>query len=167
MRTSGAFKWERDFQNRARKLEIGGQGKAELLSSLHETGIQLNRYAQILFDDPAFTTSESSRSVLATAVTVAELGLTDGATSAEIFAKAESVGLFLCPLELAPHLRLQFLDQTEGPYLTIASPKTRNDDAYPNGFYLRRIDGELWLRGYRATSDHIWEPTSRFVFLAD
>jgi hypothetical protein len=155
------------FRNRAQKLEIGGQGKAELLSSLHERGTQLNRYAQILFDDPAFTTCDSSRWVIATQITGAELGLMDGATSAQIFARASSVGLALCPLELAPRLRLQLLDQAEGPYLTVASQKTRNDDAYPNGFYLRRIDGELWLRGYRATSDHIWEPASRFVFLAN
>lgn len=155
------------FQERARRLEIGGQGKTELLSSLHEHEIRLNKYAHILFDDPAFTTAESSRWVLVTEVTVAELGLMVGATSAEIFGKARCVGLELCPLELAPCFRLQFLDQIEGPYLTVASRKTRDDDAYPNGFYLRRVDGELWLRGYQATAEHIWEPTSRFVFLTD
>lgn len=156
------------FRNRAQKLEIGGQGKAELLSSLHERGIQLNRYAQILFDDPVFVTSETSRWVCPTEVSVAGLGLAAGATSAEIFAEAARIGLALCPLELAPRLRLELLDQTEGPYLTVASQKTRDDDEeYPNGFYLRRTDGILWLRGYRATADFIWEPTSRFVFLAD
>lgn len=142
------------FQERARRLEIGGQSKTELLSSLLEHGIRLNRYAHVLFDDPAFTTSQSSRWVLVKEVTVAELGLLVGATSVEIFARARSVGLELCPLELAPRLRLQFLDQTEGPYLTVASRKTKDDDAYPNGFYLRRVDGELWLRGYQATSEH-------------
>jgi hypothetical protein len=155
------------FQERARKLRIGGQVKTELLSSLHKHGIRLNEFANILFDDPAFATSESSRWVHVREVTVSELGLTVGATSAEIFGRAQCVGLELCPLELAPHLRIQFLDQIEGPYLTVASKKTRDDEEYPNGFYLRRVDGETWLRGYRATSDHIWEPTSRFVFLAD
>jgi len=154
------------FQERARRLEIGGQGKTELLSSLHEHGIRLNRYAHILFDDPAFTTSGSTRWVLVREITVGELDLFGG-TSAEIFDRAKSVGLELCPLELAPRLRLQFLDQTEGPYLTVASRKTRDDDAYPNGFYLRRVDGELWLRGYQATPEYIWEPTSRFVFLTN
>ena len=155
------------FRERARKLEIGGLRKSELLSSLRALGVQLNKYAHILFDDPAFTTSESSRWVAATDVTVEELGLTAGSTSAEIFARARSVGLELCPLELAPHCRLQFLDQSEGPYLTVASAKTKTDEAFPNGFYLRRFDGTLWLRGYRATSEHIWGPTSRFMFLAN
>lgn len=154
------------MRHRARALEIGGLDKAELLSSLHAHGIQFNRYASLLFDDPAFTTSESSRWVQVREVTVAELGL-PGATSAEIFARAKSAGLELCPLELAPRLRLQLLDQAEGPYLTVASRKTRDDETYPNGFYLRRFDGELWLRGYQATSDYIWEPASVFAFLAD
>ena len=155
------------YRERARKLESGGRNKAELLSSLQEAGVSLNRYAEILFDDPAFVTSETSQWVLATEVTIAELGLTAGATSAEIFDRARCVGLNPCPLELAPHFRLQFLDQPEGPYLTVASTKTKDDDAYPNGFYLRRKDGRLWLRGYQATSDYIWEPASRFVFLTD
>jgi len=80
------------LQERTRRLEIGGQGKTELLSSLHELG---NRYAHILFDDPAFTTSASSRRVLVRETTVAELGPI-GATSAQIFGRARCVGLELC-----------------------------------------------------------------------
>lgn len=154
-------------RHRGRTLEIGGLGKPELLSALTEHGIRLNEYAHVLFEDPAFTTSGRGRLVHVTEVTIANLGLTEGGTSADIFARAEGADLELCPLELAPRLRLQFLDQTDGPYLTIASRKTRDDDSYPNGFYLRRFDGELWLRGYQATSSHRWEPTSRFVFLTN
>jgi hypothetical protein len=155
------------FQERARNLQIGGMSKAELLSSVRAAGVQVNAYAQVLFDDPLFTTSETSRWVVVTDVTVAELGFAEGAISAEIFARARSSGLALCPLELAPHYRVQFLDQPEGPYLTAASAKTKDDDAYPNGFYLRRYDGALWLRGYRATSDYVWVPESRFLFLVN
>ena len=155
------------FPERTKRFESGGRSKTELLSALRQAGISLNTYAEVLFDDPAFVTSETSRWVLTTEVTVAELGLTAGATSVEIFDRARCAGLDLCPLELAPHFRLQFLDQPEGPYLTVASSKTRDDDAYPNGFYLRRNDEGLWLRGYRATSDYVWEPASRFAFLTD
>jgi len=73
------------FPERAKRFESGGRSKAELLSSLRQAGISLNRYAEVLFDDPAFVTSETSRWVLTMEVTVAELGLTAGATSAEIF----------------------------------------------------------------------------------
>ncbi len=142
-------------------------GKAELLSALLAAGVQFNAYAEVLFDDPLFVTSETSRWVVVTDVTVAELGFDEGATSAEIFDRAQSLGLELCPIELAPHCRLQFLDQSEGPYLTVASVKTKDDEDYPNGFYLRRYDGVLWLRGYRATSDYVWAPERRFLFLVN
>jgi hypothetical protein len=154
------------LRERARSLQIGGHSKSELLSSLSTHGIQLNSYAQILFDDPNFTTSDSSRSVVVADVTVGELGLAVASTSADIFAKARLVGLELCPLELAPYFRVQYLNQPGGPYLTIASAKSKDNETYPNGFYLQRLEGKLWLRGYRATSDYLWEPTSRFLFLA-
>src|SRR5262249_48193981 len=131
------------FQERTRSLLIGGQSKSQLLLSLSTRGIQLNKYAEILFDDPRFTTSDRSQWVVVKNVSAAELGFAKGSTSADIFAKARSAGLYLCPLELAPHFRLQFLNQSEGPYLTIASAKTRDDEAYPNGFYLRRLDEKL------------------------
>ena len=152
---------------RSRTVRIGGASKAQLRLLLDERGIGLNAYATILFDDPAFMTSEQSRQVVVAEISVAELGLTSGATSDEIFRTALEYGLDVCPLELAPHLRLQYPEQEEGPYLTIASAKTRADEAYPNGFYLRRHDGKLWLRGYRATADYVWSPASRFVFVVD
>ena len=41
------------------------------------------------------------------------------------------------------------------------------DEGYetPRGFYLRRIDGVLWLRGYRADAAHLWSPEDVFVFV--
>lgn len=47
-------------------------------------------------------------------------------------------------------MRLECLAQPEGPYLTVASAKPEDDDAYPNGFYIRNNENALWLRGYRA-----------------
>ena len=38
------------------------------------------------------------------------------------------------------------------------------DDSYPNGFYLRHLNDGLWLRGYRATPDHLWPCDAAFVF---
>ncbi len=79
--------------------------------------------------------------------------------------------------ELAPHLRLQYLDQPEGYIgyppsehrappgsLTVASRELASDDEIPKGFYLRRIEGVLWLRGYCSGPDHVWSAADRFVF---
>jgi hypothetical protein len=59
---------------------------------------------------------------------------------------------------------LEYLDQPEGPYLTIASEKPKNDDEYPNGFYVRNLDNALWLRGYRASDDYEWPVDHDLIF---
>ncbi len=146
-----------------RSITIGGNTKPQLLEALQSKGIPMNKYAEILFTDPLFTTSEDSRSLNIVEVSLDQLGLPHGGVTAEIFSNARELGLDLCPLELAPHFRLQYLDQAEGPYLTIASQKTKNDETYPNGFYLRRFEGTLWLRGYQAHSEYVWEPIVRKV----
>jgi hypothetical protein len=110
-------------------------------------------------------------------VTPFELGFPDGATYQELVAAAERRGLSLCPLELGPHLRLQFPEQPEGfigqppsqnrappGSITVASVPLANDEETPHGFYLRRIEGALWLRGYRSWPGHIWNSHDVLVF---
>ena len=75
---------------------------------------------------------------------------------------------------------MQYPDQPEGylgepvrrhqaPYgaITIALEILTEDDDFPKGFYLRRIKGVLWLRGYRSGPQHIYEHDDHFVFVKD
>jgi len=157
-------------------VRIGGMTKGELLAALQRSGIRLNQIAQELFAHRGFTTSEAQSVIETAEVSVGQLGHTRGATLAELFESAAKQGLSLCPLELAAHLRLQFVDQPEGYLghppskhrappgsLTIASRPLAADDGLPMGFYLRRIRGVLWLRGYRSPAEHLWEAHDRFV----
>lgn len=92
----------------------------------------------------------------------------------QIFKRASELGLELCPLELGPHLRLVYLDQPEGysgnpshqhqAPSTIASEIISKDDDFPKGFYLRHINGVLWLSGYIADHLHVWNPVDHFIF---
>jgi hypothetical protein len=34
----------------------------------------------------------------------------------------------------------------------------------PSGFYIRRLPDGLWLRGYVASDDHVWDPDDHFIF---
>jgi hypothetical protein len=157
---------------------IGGVPKAELLSRLQRAYVRLNEAAHALFDDVRFTTSPVTSRVEAVHVSVAALGFPDGATFAAVVERAATNGLVVCPLELGPHLRLQFTDQPEGSLghaasqncappgsLTLASAPLAEDDETPKGFYLRRIEGDLWLRGYRSWPGHHWNPRDMFVFI--
>ena len=160
-----------------RTVQVGGLTKSELIQELRSNAILMNESAERLFASDYFTTSETGYPVTTVELTVHDLGFPRGATIAEIYARAEALGLGLCPVELGPHLRLLYLDQPEGYWgkplrqhqapsgsITIASEQLTEDDDFPKGFYLRRIEGVLWLRGYRSGPEHIWEPDDHFIF---
>lgn len=160
-----------------RLVTIDGVPKPALMSMLHQAGVRLNEAAETLFADDRFTTVSEKVVVETVAVTVQSLGLPKGGTFASICERASSEGLTLCPLELGPHLRLQLTDQPEGSLgkqwpahcapagsITVVSAPLADDDAVPKGFYLRRIEGTLWLRGYWSSPGHVWSPHDVLVF---
>jgi hypothetical protein len=133
-----------------------------------------------LFTDGRFTVASSASVVRIAECSVGALGLPEGGTFEEVLARARGdFGLSLCPLELGPHLRLQYVDQPEGflgqaasqhcapsGSLTVACAPLDDDDETPKGFYLRRIEGVLWLRGYRSWPGHVWSARDVFAFLS-
>ncbi len=158
-------------------VRIGGMSKSTLRRAAQEHGVQLNEAAEQLLGDPRFTTLTRRRITRITALSVAELGFGEGATYGQLTARALESGLTECPLELGPHLRLQFLNQAEAAdgtalthgrappgSITIASPPLDDSDETPKGFYLRKVDGVSWLRGYRSWAGHVWSPGDVLVF---
>ena len=161
-----------------RNVSYGGTPKEALLYRLRDSGVELNDFARGLFADARFTTSAVPAEVQVAEVSVASLGFPAGATFELLVEGAAAAGLALCPLELGPHLRLALLDQPEGaagrpptqgcaPHgaITVASPPLDSDEEVPKGFYLRRIEGTLWLRGYRSWSGHLWSPGDVLAFI--
>lgn len=160
-----------------RLVSIGGLSKAELLQQLQDNHVSLNESADRLFASDRFTTAPMRQALTTVELTVRDLGFPQGATTAAMYARAATLGLSLCPVELGPHLRLKYLDQPEGYWgqplrqhqapsgsITIASAPLIPDDDFPKGFYLRRIQGELWLRGYRAGPEHVWNADDHLLF---
>ena len=167
-------------RSKRRVVTLGGLKKSELIEELARNAISMNGSAERLFANDHFTTSEIRYSLTTIELTACNLGFPQGATIADIYERARQLGLGLCPLELGPHLRLQYLDQSEGcwgkpdrrhqaPYgsIMIASEPLTEDDDFPKGFYLRRIKGLLWLRGYRSRPQHVWEADDHFAFVED
>lgn len=148
-----------------KEISIGGLTKVELLQQLTEAKIQFNKYAHILFEHTAFLPDDNVKKVQLVKIKPADLNLSNPCSYETIVGEATKLGLSLCPLYLAAFLRLQYLDQSEGPYLTIASAKPENDDSSPVGLYIRNIENVLWLRGYRAEGDCEWPSENEFIFL--
>jgi hypothetical protein len=160
-----------------RDVSVGGKSKQQLLAHLEEAGVELNEAARILFSSDKFTTLSTRQSFLTVELAVSQLGFAQGATTLELHSRAVALGLRLAPMELGPHLRLQYLDQPEGYWgfpvtqhrappgsIAVASAPLSEDDAFPKGFYLRRIKGTLWLRGYWCDVANLWDASDRFVF---
>jgi hypothetical protein len=161
-----------------RLVRIGGVSKEDLLLRLQRAGVRLNDAASALFSDTRFTTSAASSVLEVVELGLADLGFPDGARFAAILERAQSHGLIPCPLELGPHLRLQYTDQPEGSLgypptqfrappgsVTVASLPLDDLHETPKGFYLRRINGELWLRGFRSDAGHVYAPEDVFAFV--
>lgn len=158
-------------------VRIGGITKSALLERLAAAEVEINSAGYELFSDERFRTALHTQVVHVCQVSVAGLGLERGGVMSEIMAAAAERGLSYCPLELAPHLRLLLLDQDEGaigfPHtkhrappasITVISPPLCDDDEVPKGFYLRRVEGKLWLRGYTSWAGHVWQAEDLLVF---
>ena len=95
-------------------VHVGGVTKSELLAQLEGTNVQMNAYAKALFAHSAFVTSQARSTINVIELSASDLGFSRPETIASIHARATEMGHALCPLELGPYLRLQYLDQPEG-----------------------------------------------------
>jgi len=162
-----------------RVVMTGGLSRAKLKETLQQQSIHLNTYAEQLLADERWTSASTPYRVHTVELTVRNLGLPEGATTETTFTTAQQLGLQLCPFELAPYLRMQYTDQLEdvageirrnqapSGSVTVASEPINTDDTFPKGFYLRHMNGELWLRGYCADDLHRWNADDRFIFVKD
>jgi hypothetical protein len=159
-------------------VTVGGLARGDLRSELRSRGVLLNAHAETLLADAAFDDPAAPQLVTVVERTVDDLGFSSGAPLSQIFAAAEAHGLRLCPPTAGPYLRLAMTEQASAPdsvlsvgrapsgSLTVASRPVHDDDEFPKGFYLRVMDGQMWLRGYRCDDEHLWSPADRFAFQA-
>lgn len=148
-----------------KEITIGGVRKEELLEKLTKSNIQFNPYANILFEHPHFTPPSETEKVKLVKITLSDLGIDETCSFKDFSTRSSELGLKLCPLYLAAFLRLEYLDQPAGSYLTVASQKPKNEENFPNGFYIRNYEDALWLRGYRADGFSDWPENNEFVFI--
>jgi hypothetical protein len=156
------------------EVEYGGISKRELLDRLGAASIGLNEYALKLLNSELFEVRGTREKAIIADLRIEELGFPGGATLPELFEAAEERGFSPCPLEAGPFYRLAYLDQEEeheegrnkAPKgsITLLSPLLdAADEDFPKGFYLRKIEGRLWLRGYVCPLDYRWDKGDRIA----
>jgi hypothetical protein len=147
------------------KLGCGLQTADDFRKKVMRTGMKLGQWADELLDKTAFTATGNITEVELVVASVAELGFKDGATLKDIYVRAQSLGLDLCPPEVGPYLRLQYTDQPKGEWLVIAMEPITDSNGYLNLFYVVHDYDERWLHADLGNPDIFWDGHHRFVFL--
>ena len=98
-------------------------------------------------------------------LSVAALGFRQGGTLADVHARAVRLGFELCPEEVGPQLRLQYLQQPVGEFLHVAMKPQRTYGGDLVDFTLANSGAGLSLLGGSAQPDLVVARNVVFVFV--
>ncbi len=160
---------ERTFTTwRTLKLGTGLTTASDFRMALNKANCQIGHWANDILGQPAFTASVivSEAPVNLVIASVAELGFKNGATCLDIYNRAKKLGLELCPAEVGPQLRLQYVDQPLNEWLIIAIEPISDSDGGLRVFGVDRSDDGLWLSSHDGSPRIFWDDDRRFVFVS-
>ncbi|MFH0804512.1 MAG: hypothetical protein V1896_02840 [Candidatus Zambryskibacteria bacterium] len=143
------------------ETQIGNKTKEELIRKLKEKNIYISDYAKDLLNSQDFKTSETQEDLNLVRLTVKDLGFPNGATTDEIYKRAEDFGLELCPAEVGPQLRLSY---SETGWMFIAMKQISDRDGYPDVFHLRCVGDWLRMSTGDAAPSCRWNSHDPFLF---
>src|SRR6478736_6617999 len=137
-----------------------------LLNALDAAGCSIGSSAEEILARPAFNVGSRKTNVELFAVSAAELGFqTDTARLADIYARAQQLGFGLAAAEVAPQLRLQFLDQPMGEFLVIGMRPIETWNGESVIFNVANGGAGLILIGQDGSADVQVPVECRFVFV--
>lgn len=128
--------------------------------------IVVGESANEILGRPAFTFAREPRELNLVVRSVAELGFgAAGATLADVYARALGLGLELCPEEVGPQLRLQYVNQPVGEFLHVAMKPQRSYGGEMIDFTIANSGAGLTLLGGSARPDLVVATNVHFVFV--
>lgn len=153
-----------DKKIRRENVEIGGKSAEQLIREMQQAGINISDYAQDMLKSREFGVGKKKEEITLIRLTVADLGFSGYATTDQIYARAETLGLELCPPDTGPNYRLKYQNQPLGEWIYVGMKQIAVRDGGPRVFDLGRVGGGLWLVSDWATPGGEWNPSSGFVF---
>lgn len=150
---------------RQTEVSVGGKSAKELVAEMKAEDINISDYAQSMLDNKSeFIPAKEKEPLTLIRLTVADLGFRSGATTDQIYERAEALGLELVPADAGLHYRLQYQDQPLGEWIYMGMKQITDSDGNPSVFHLVHYDGGLWLNSRWAIPDREWGAHSKFVF---
>ena len=153
------------------KLGTGLRTADDFKHALREGGFKFSLWSEDIFNKSAFTVAVKALEAGLVVVSGSDLGFNDRVTRAEIYKRAQELGLELCPPEVGPQLRIQYKDQPVGEELIIGmKPIISSVGGHgPGVFVVDRLVGvngsSPWLVGFYGGSEYFWDAHHRWVFL--
>jgi len=135
-----------------------------LRSSLKDNGNHISNWGNDIFGN--ITLAEYETEVTLHVATVKELTGKDRSVSHEINKAIRSKGYELCPAEVGPQLRLQYLDQPNGEWIRVAMEPIADSHGLLRIFYVGYVADERWLRGVNGHRDNEWDGDTVFIFVS-
>lgn len=149
---------------RRESVEIGGKTKEQLIAEMEAAHINISDYAKSMMENPDFVPGKNREEATLIRLTVADLGFKTSATTDQIYERAQTLGLELCPPDTGPNYRLKYKDQPLNEWVCIGMKQIADSDGYPDVFNLGRRGDGLWLNGPWARPGYVWYPVYEFVF---
>lgn len=147
------------------QLGTGLKSADDFRRDLTTGGFHIGNWGNDILGKPAFKVSSKLTEVDLVNLSVAELGFKDGATRKDIYERAISLGLELCPNEVGPQLRLQYKDQPMGEWLCIAMKPIADSLGFLDVFLVEHDDDGLWLDGVSGSPGSFLDGSDRLVFV--
>ncbi len=149
---------------RRESVEIGGKTTEQLIAEMEAAHINISDYAKSMMKNRDFIPGKTREEATLIRLTVADLGFKTSATTDQIYERAQTLGLELCPPDTGPNYRLKYKDQPLNEWVRIGMKQIADSDGCPYVFRLERDVGGLWLRRSWAKPVSTWYPDEEFVF---
>ena len=150
---------------RIQSIEIGGKPKEQLFLELEQAGANVSYRVEKLMNRPDFTTLPTPQRLKTVRLKVGDLELSSNPTTAQIYEKAQKLGLDFCPAELGPHMRSQTHQPMGDHYCTGMKQITDSSGGHPRVFRLECNKAGQWLDDEWAPPEVDWSPSDEFVFV--
>ncbi len=146
-------------------VTVGNLGSAqEARKRLEDAGIRIGDWGDDILERATFEDTETPLDLVR--VLVKELGLEDGATTAQIYAAAESHNLSLCPAEAAPQLWLHDHDLLpRGEWSLVAMETIVDSGGDRNVFRVVCDDFGRWIYARNGHPDRRWDSNVSWMFV--
>lgn len=141
------------------------QTPTEFRSALKRAGLKISEWGNALLGKVAFREDACVAEVELVVLSVAELNFMSAASRKNIYLRAKERGLHLCPHEVGPQLRLQYIDQPKDEFLLVAMDPIIDKNGYHGIFCIEHNDDHQHLHAENGDPSIFWDSNQKFIFM--